>query len=429
MHTDSSETALEDLRARVAPLARARALGRVAGISGGRLYLSGLSDTLRLGDEVTLRGTGLHAEVVALGEQVIALPCGDLDGAALGTLVEPLGPATVAPGPAWLGRVIDPFGAPLDGRPLVSGTPRALHAPAPDAAGRGGFGPRLDTGRVAFDTLLPLAEGQRIGIFAGSGVGKSHLLLELARNVAADVVVAALVGERGREVSAFARDVFGPDRPGVVIAATSDRPANVRLRALPAAVTTAEAFRDAGAKVLLVCDSLTRHAEAFAELAEAAPGTLPPGLVSGLAACLERLGPAGPDHPPITAVATVLAAGSDLEGPIADAARGLLDGHVVLSREIAETGRYPAIDVLASVSRALPGAASEAENALVARARAILELRSRNALLVSSGLYEAGRDPALDAALRIAPKLDEVLVARADGAPAAFAALDQALKG
>ena len=431
------QTPFTTLRARVAPLERSRALGRIAAIEGGRLHVTGLDGLVRMGDELRCRadgpghgsgfgsGPGLLAEVVALGPRVVARPCGSADGLVTGLTVERRGPPSLAPCAAWLGRVVDPFGQPLDGRPLPQGPARPLRPAPPDAVGRGGFGTRLRTGIVALDTLLPLAEGQRVGLFAGSGVGKSRLLATLAAEVEADVLVAALVGERGREVSAFAREVLAA-RPGVVVAATSDRPANVRLRALPAALAVAESFRDAGARVLLVCDSLTRHAEAFAALAGA---DAPAGLAADLAACLERAGPGVDGAPAITLVATVLVAGADMEGPVADTARGLLDGHVVLSREIAEAGRYPAIDPLASVSRALPEAASAAENEVIARARAVLERHARHALLIASGLHEAGRDPAVDEAVRLAPAIEAALAEAAPDVPAAFARLEAALAG
>jgi flagellum-specific ATP synthase len=273
----------------------------------------------------------------------------------------------------------------------------------------------LATGYVALDTMLPIVEGQRMGIFAGSGVGKSHLLGNLAREMEADIVVAVMVGERGREVAAFARDVLGRDRMGraVIVAATSDRPANVRRRALPAGLTVAEYFRNKGARVLFLCDSLTRHAEAYRDVIGDGASGLPVGLVSDIAASVERVGPGAGGQKAITAVFSVLVAGSNMEEPIADMVRGLLDGHVILSREIAEAGRYPAIDVLASTSRSLPDCATPVENALIKRTRALLEVYSRNELMISSGLYESGNDARIDEAIDKRQALETVLCARA----------------
>ncbi|UWQ21838.1 flagellum-specific ATP synthase FliI [Jannaschia sp. W003] len=424
---------LEILRARIKPLSAVRPLGRVRRIHEDRIVVGGLDRAARLGDEVVCCGTDgpLRAEVVALGEGgVEAMPYASLDGLGLGAEVVVAGPATIAPADGWLGRIVDPFGAPLDGRPLTEGAPRPIRAAPPPAGRRGGFGARLATGYVALDTLLPVAEGQRMGVFAGSGVGKSRLLGDLARDMEADVVVAALIGERGREVSSFARDAVGAAMARtVVVAATSDRPAGVRRRALPAAIAVAERFRACGARVLFVCDSLTRHAEACRDVAGARGEgvAMPPSLVSELAACLERIGPGADREPAITAVLTVLVAGSDMEEPLADAVRGLLDGHVVLSRAVAEAGRFPAIDPLASVSRSLPEAATNEENATIARTRALLEAYARSELMVTAGLYDAGRDPALDEAIRLRPKVLDALAARA-GTPAdSFVLLRRAL--
>ena len=436
MHPTPPTTPVETLRARLRPMAAARPLGRLAGLSPGRLEVTGLSGAARLGEEVTCRGPegAARAEVVGIAaDRITAMPYGAMDGHGIGARVELAGPPSVAPADAWLGRIVDPFGAPLDGRPLAAGRPRPLHAEPPPAGRRTGFGARLATGYVALDTLLPLVEGQRIGVFAGSGVGKSMLLGALGREVECDVVVVALVGERGREVAGFARDVLGEAgmRRAVVVAATSDRAANVRRRCVPAALAVAEHFRDAGLRVLFLCDSLTRHAEAHRDVVAATDGTagagMPAGLSAALAALVERAGPGADGARGITAVFSVLVAGSDMEEPVADTVRGLVDGHVVLSRAIAETGRYPAIDVLRSVSRSLPEAATPEENALIAVARTTLEVLRRNELMITSGLYEPGRDPEIDAALRRRSKLEGVLAGRSADMASSFAALRGAL--
>jgi flagellum-specific ATP synthase len=275
-----------------------------------------------------------------------------------------------------------------------------------------------------FDTLLPIARGQRIGLFAGSGVGKSRLVASLAQAMAADVVVIGLIGERGRELRDFVADTLGPAglARSVVIAATSDRPALTRARAAWAMMTVAEHFRDRGRQVLLLADSITRFAEAQREVAAAAgapfgPTGFPASMAQTLMALAERAGPGVAGQGDITAVLSVLVAGSDMEGPIADVMRGVLDGHVVLSREIAERGRYPAIDLLRSVSRALPGAARPEEVKLIARARQLLGAHDRSEMMIRAGLYTAGSDPVTDAAIAAYPALDAFIAAPAGRTP------------
>jgi len=293
-------------------------------------------------------------------------------------------------------------------------------APPPPPADRRGFGPRLATGFAVFDTLLPIVRGQRIGLFAGSGVGKSRLIAALAQGMAADVVVIGLIGERGREVRDFLAETLGPEglARSVVIAATSDRPALTRARAAWAMMTVAEYFRDRGRQVLLLADSITRFAEAQREIAAAAgepfgPSGFPASMAQMVMGLAERAGPGATGQGDITAVLSVLVAGSDMEGPVADVMRGVLDGHVLLDREIAERGRYPAIDLLRSVSRALPGAVSAEELRLIGRARQLLGAHDRSEMMIRAGLYSAGSDAVTDAAVAVHPRLDAFV-----GAPA-----------
>jgi flagellum-specific ATP synthase len=267
-----------------------------------------------------------------------------------------------------------------------------------------------------FNTLLPIVRGQRIGLFAGSGVGKSSLLAKLARGVDADVVVIALIGERGRELREFTDNVLGPEgmARSVVVTATSDMSPLVRRRAGWTAMSVAEHFRDLGLHVLLLADSITRFAEAHREVALAAgePGSMrgyPPSLAHTIMELAERAGPGPSGAGDITAVFSVLVAGSDMEEPVADILRGVLDGHVVLDRKIAERGRFPAIDLLRSVSRSLPEAASAGENALITEARKLLGAYDRAELMIQSGLYAAGSDPLVDTALKVWPDLDAFL--------------------
>jgi flagellum-specific ATP synthase len=424
----------DSLLAQVARVAHVAPVGRVAAVGPGRITVAGLSDAAALGDRVDIaaRDGMLPGEVVALGpDGVTVLPDGAAEGLALDQPVELRGPATLAPDAAWLGRVIDPFGCPLDGRPLLSGpADRPLRAAPPPPGARRPMGARLATGLAVFDTLLPLVRGQRLGLFAGSGVGKSSLLSRFARGVEADVVVVALIGERGRELRDFVEEVLGPEgmARAVVVAATSDRPPTVRRRCALAAMAVAEHFRDRGAQVLLLADSITRFAEAHREVAVTAGeagslGGFPPSTAHAIMALAERAGPGTGTAGDITAIFSVLVAGSDMEGPVADILRGVLDGHVVLDRRIAERGRYPAVDVLRSVSRSLPRAAAAAENALIAAARRHLGAWDRAELMVQAGLYAAGSDPAVDAAVRLFPALDAFVTEDSSGPEAAFARL------
>ena len=337
--------------------------------------------------------------------------------------VELIGRAEIAPDDSWIGRVIDPYGRPLDGRPLLRGPqPRPLRAPAPAAATRRRLGGRLETGVAVFDTLLPLVQGQRIGLFAGSGIGKSSLLAKFARGVETDVVVIALVGERGRELREFTERVLGPAgmARSVVVTATSDlSPLTRRLCAL-SAMAVAEYFRDKGLHVLLLVDSVTRFAEAHREVALAAGEQAslrgyPPSLSHAIMSLAERSGPGPEGSGDITAVFSVLVAGSDMDEPVADILRGVLDGHVILDRRIAERGRFPAIDLLRSVSRSLPDAATGEENSLIADARRLLGAHDRVELMIQAGLYAAGSDSIIDRAIRLWPLLDAFL---AETAPA-----------
>jgi flagellum-specific ATP synthase len=427
----------EDIRA-ARPL---RAMGRVVRATHGVLTLQGLGAAAALGDAVEIATTGgpLRAEIVDLSEsELLALADGSGEGVRLGDAATLHGAPSLAPDDSWIGRIVDPHGQPLDGRPLRRGpVARSLRAAPPPPTRRRALGPRLATGLAVFDTLLPIVRGQRIGLFSGSGVGKSSLLADLACGMEADVVVMALVGERGREVRDFALDLLGAAgrARALLVVATSDQPPLTRRRALWAAMTAAEHFRDRGAHVLFLADSVTRFAEAHREVAlasgeSAALRGFPPSLQHLIMALAERAGP-GPEDAEgdITALLTVLVAGSDMEEPVADILRGVLDGHVVLDRGIAERGRFPAVDVLRSVSRSLPRAASEGENTLILRARRLLGVHDRSEMMIQSGLYAPGSDPDIDAAIAAWPRLDAFLSERAPAGPAAaFERLGQCLR-
>jgi flagellum-specific ATP synthase len=298
------------------------------------------------------------------------------------------------------------------------------------------LGQRLSTGLALFNTILPIVKGQRIGLFAGSGVGKSNLLGRFARQIEADVVVVSLIGERGREVRQFVDQVLGEEglARSVVVAATSDQSPLTRRRCAWSAMAVAEHFRDKGLSVLLLADSVTRFAEAHREVSVAAGEApvlrgYPPSTAHMIMSLCERAGPGLESQGDITALFTVLVAGSDMDEPIADILRGVLDGHVVLDRDIAERGRFPSVDVLRSVSRSLPDCATQRENASVLSYRRILSTYEKNEMMVTSGLYNAGSDPSIDAAVKVWPDLDAFAAREIQtGIADSFAALDVILR-
>lgn len=427
----------EGLCAQIEP---AESIGQLRAASPAGLDIEGFRPHPALGDRI--RAGESLAEVVAIGPGTArALPLSRTPGLRAGTPLRLIGPARLAIGPRWLGRVVDPLGAPLDGKgPLPPATTsRPLLAEPPEAGRRARLGPRIGLGVRALDLFCTLREGQRLGLFAGSGVGKSTLLAMLAGAPGFDVAVIGLMGERGRELREFVEDDLGPDRlsRSVVVCATSDAPAPLRREAALAAMTVAEYFRDAGQRVLLLLDSVTRFALACREIGLAAgepPATRghPPSVFAELPRLLERAGPGAEGGGSITLLATVLVEGDDHDEPIADAVRGVLDGHLVLDRAIAERGRFPAVDVLRSLSRSVPGVLEPAQRDLALRARRILALQAEMAELVRLGAYRAGTDAEVDAALRLAPRI-EALITQAKGETTpldnAFAALAEALNG
>ncbi|MBI1495131.1 FliI/YscN family ATPase [Halocynthiibacter styelae] len=431
---------LRNLLAEFATLRATQPVGRITEVFGNTLSVKGLSYKAGLGDQVCIHcssGIVSGGEVLQLNREVLTImPDQNLEGVAIGDEVILTGQNTIAPDNSWIGHVIDPFGRAIDGSFLMRGVNEyPLHGKPPLATERRGFGERLETGTAVFNTLLPIVRGQRIGLFAGSGVGKSTLLAKLARNVQADIVVIALIGERGREVREFVENVLGPEgmARAVVVAATSDQSPLVRRQCALTAMSVAENFRDQGQHVLLLADSITRFAEAHREIALASgePASLrgfPPSTSHMIMSLCERAGPSGENGGDITGVFSVLVAGSDMDEPIADILRGVLDGHVVLDRQIAERGRFPAVDLLRSVSRSLPGAASDAENTLITRARRLLGAYDRAEMMIQSGLYLAGSDPVVDAAIRVWPGLDRFLSEDDTGRCAdSFARLEQVL--
>lgn len=398
--------------------------GAVTSISSDGIQVCGLSKIGHVGDLVSIipkAGSPVLGEILSIREATVdVLVENGGSGIALNDRVSHIGRARIMPDVSWLGRIIDPLLRPLDGRPLSNGpTEIPLMSPPPAPATRKRFGKCLPTGIAAFDTLIPIVRGQRLGIFAGSGVGKSTLISDLAKGVEADIVVINLIGERGRELRDFVEDTLGPEglRRSIVIAATSDQSAMIRRRAAWVGMAVAEYFRDQGSHVLLLADSMTRFAEAHREIALSAGEAaslqgFPPSTSHELMALSERAGPGDQGSGDITAIFSVLVQGSDMESPVADIMRGVLDGHVVLSREIAERGRYPAIDVSKSVSRCLPNAATASQLEILKRARNTISVYESSKIMISSGLYEAGSDTAIDHAISVMPRLDSFLANR-----------------
>jgi type III secretion protein N (ATPase) len=408
---------LEALRARLSETAALRPVGRVVGVTG--LLLRVVLPGARVSDVLVIRRRGepLLAEIVGFeAGQALAVPLGEPTGVGPDDVVEATGDClSVAAGPSLLGRVLDGLGRPLDGKPLPPGLARVpVDRAPPPALSRRPVSAVLETGVRAIDGLLALGAGQRLGLFAGSGVGKSTLLGAIARGASADVVVVALVGERGREVGEFLEHALGEAgrRRSVVVVATSDAPPVERLRAAQVATAIAEHFRDLGKSVLLLVDSVTRFARAQREIGLAAgepPARrgYPPSVFTQLPRLLERSGQG--EVGTITAIYSVLVEGSDMDEPIADEVRGILDGHIVLDRRLAARGHYPAIDVLSSLSRVMPTVSSRQHVLAAQRARALLAAYEEKRDLIALGAYAKGSDARLDQAISAAPELERFL--------------------
>ncbi|WP_026869951.1 FliI/YscN family ATPase [Inquilinus limosus] len=401
--------------------------GHVAAAAGMTIEAGGLGRRIALADRCTVLAGGggapereIRCEVIGFREgRTVLMAMDDPAGVAPGHPVElRRADALIRPSPAWLGRVVNGLGEPIDGRgPIPAGdAPRPLRGKPPLATARRRLGPRVGTGVRAIDAFTPLCRGQRMGIFAAAGVGKSTLLSMLARGAEADAIVIGLVGERGREVNEFIEEGLGPEglARSVVVVATSDESALLRRDAAHLAMTVAEDLRDRGLDVLLLMDSLTRYATALREiglLAGEPPTTrgYPPSVFGELPRLLERAGTGGGLQGDITALFTVLVEGDDHDEPVSDTVRGILDGHIVLSRRIAQAGRFPAIDVLRSLSRAVDRALTPEALALSARARQLLAVHEGVAEMIRIGAYVAGSDPDVDEAIRILPALERFL--------------------
>jgi flagellum-specific ATP synthase len=367
----------------------------------------------------TAEGKQVEAEVVGFsGDKLFLMPTGDIRGIMPGARVIPTRSASqVAVGEALLGRVLDGAGRPLDDAGELRCTDRVSLTGEPlNPLMRRAIRDPLDVGVRSINSLLTVGGGQRIGLFAGSGVGKSVLLGMMTRYTQADVTVVGLIGERGREVQDFVTNTLGPDgmRRAVVVATPADNPPLMRLHGAWLATAIAEYFRDRGMKVLLLLDSLTRFAQAQREIALAIgepPATkgYPPSVFARLPQLVERAGNSDRGVGSITAFYTVLAEGDDQNDPIADAARAILDGHIVLSRRLAESGLYPAIDIEASISRAMHQIAPRDQLDLATRFRQVYSTYQQNRDLITVGAYRRGGDPRVDMAVEQWPKMQEFL--------------------
>ncbi len=385
------------------------ARGRVTEVIG--LVIKAVVPGVRLGDLVSIRREGappLSAEVIGFrGEEVLLAALGTLEGIGPDSRVEPLGHRLeISVGPGLVGRVLDGLGRPLDGRgPLMDVPVRwNVRRPAPDPFERPPIDEPLSVGLRVLDGLCTVGKGQRVGLFAGSGVGKSTLLGQIARRSEADINVLCLVGERGRELREFLEGPLGEEglARSVVVCATSDRPSMERLTCAQTATAVAEYFRDQGMDVLFLLDTVTRYARALREVGLAAgepPARrgYPPSVFAALPKLLERTGRT--DKGSITAIYTVLVEGGDMEEPIADEVRGILDGHIVMSRELASRNHYPAVDVLESLSRVMDQVVSLEHKQAAARFRQILAAYESHRDLISLGAYKMGADPLVDEAL------------------------------
>lgn len=419
---------LENLKMRLAAATTLLPVGRVIGVTGLSLRVS--LPGARIGDVVVVRRKGdpLLAEVLGFeAGEAVALPLGALSGVGPDDPVESTGaPLQVRVSPEWLGRVVDGLGRAIDGGPpLDRGTPVPVDRAPPPALGRRPVKTVLPTGVRVLDALLTVGQGQRLGLFAGSGVGKSTLLGAIARGTSAEVVVVALVGERGREVGEFLEQCLGAEgrAKSIVVVATSDAPALERLRAAQVATAYAEYFRDQGRSVMLLVDSVTRFARAQREVGLAAgepPARrgYPPSVFAMLPRLLERSGQGASGS--ITAFYTVLVEGGDMDEPIADEVRGIVDGHVVLERGLAARGRYPAVDVTTSLSRLMDTIVEPAHRDAARRLREMVGLYEAKRDLVLLGAYARGSDKDLDRALERMPAI-EALLRQSAGEPVAFA--------
>ncbi len=407
----SMESPFTNAAENISNLKNAALFGKVTGVSGLVVSCEGLHDTT-IGSRCLVENRHkkpLQAEVIGYqGDKILLMPFAPVEGIGPGCAVYLIsGKATIKVNDGFIGRIINALGEPIDNKgPLsVEGEIRDLKAVPPAPSTRLPIGDKLDVGVRALNTFTPLCQGQRMGVFSGSGVGKSTLMGMIAKYAQAEVNVIALVGERGREVMEFIRNSLGEEglRKSIVIVATGDEPPLMRRQAAYTAMTVAEHFRDCGLQVLMMMDSVTRFAMAQREIGLSAgePPTTrgyTPSVFSELPRLLERAGTCA-GKGAITGLFTVLVEGSDMDEPVADAVRGILDGHIVLERELAERGHFPSINILKSVSRAVPDCNSDEETSLINKARSFYATYDNMAELIRLGAYKKGSDTEVDTAI------------------------------
>ncbi|CAG0905213.1 unnamed protein product [Cyprideis torosa] len=409
--------------AAITPTTDYEVFGRVTKILGLLVEIAGFGENLSIGSIVHLRpreGKNVPCEVIGFKDQrALLMPFGVLEGIGLGcpAIIQETEPM-ICPDDRWLGRVINAMAEPIDGKgPLIQGgTPIPLRNKPPAPHSRQRIGGKLDLGVRAVNSFLSTCQGQRMGIFSGSGVGKSVVLSMMAKYTEADVSIIGLVGERGREVQEFLEDDLGDLglNRSVVIVATGDEPALMRRQAAYVTMATAEYFRSQGKKVLCLMDSVTRFAMAQREIGLSAgePPTskgYPPTTFGELARLLERAGPGAQGEGSITGLFSVLVEGDDHNEPISDAVRGIIDGHIVMERKIADRGRYPAINVLKSISRSMPKCLSDEQNLLVTKAKKLISRYEDMEELIKLGAYRKGSDAEVDEAIMRYPLLEQFL--------------------
>lgn len=394
--------------------------GTVSAVQGLLVEISGVKTSLSVGDRCNIVAREqrlVPCEVVGFkANKVLTMPFSSVDGIGPGCKVKLSNAKPVIyPHPSWLGRVINAMGEPVDGKgPLIKGDePYPIRNSPPMASARNRVAGKVDLGVRAMNTFLTVCKGQRMGVFAGSGVGKSSLMSMMARHTALDVSVIGLLGERGREAREFIEDDLGEEglKRSVVVVATSDESPLMRRQAAYTSMAVAEFFRNQKHDVLCMMDSITRFAMAQREISLSA-GEPPaskgytPTVFAQLPKLLERAGPGGKGQGSITGIFTVLVEGDDHNEPIADAVRGILDGHVVLDRSIAERNRYPAINILRSISRTMPACNTDEQNAIVNKARELLSVYEDMAELIRLGAYKTGSNPEVDEAIHYYPKIE-----------------------
>ena len=414
---------LDQIKSEIESLQVESVYGKVSAVKGLIVEVMGLYSHCSIGsycEIIISTDQKIMAEVVGIKDDIaLVMPFKNTIGIGLGCLVKSLdGMNMIYPSIAWMGRVIDAFGNPLDGKgPLLNGNqPCYLQNTPPSANARKRVGKKVNIGIRAINTFLSCCEGQRMGIFAGSGVGKSMMMAMITKFSDIEVKVIGLIGERGREVQEFIEDYLGIEglSKAIVVVATSDESALIRRQAAYTTLTLAEYFRDLGINTLCMMDNLTRFAMAQREIGLAAgePPTTkgyPPSVFSTLPKLLERAGPGTKDQGSITGLFSVLVENDDTNEPIADTVRGILDGHIVLDRKIARKGIYPAIDILNSISRTMPRCNTEAENKLVNRARYLLSTYDEIADMIRIGAYKKGTDPEVDEAIHYHQKLNHFI--------------------